>query len=264
VARRVTAGVGGAIFPRFARHSDLSRGTTMHSRQTTLPPAADDTTPRPLLQRVSETFLAPTRLVPELRGGTRWLDVLVISTVIAILSVYLLPQEFFVEQMSDAVTRRGDPVEITSTPAEVARWGRYLGMLTALVAHPLFALALAGLLTLLFGVLARGSLTFPVSLAMASHAFLIPALGSLLLVPLQRLTGNADATFTPGALISGDSFLFHALSGFDLFTVWMLVVLAVWVGGLEPRIGRVRAAAVLLGLYLLLQVVTGFLTYGTA
>ncbi|CAN5813397.1 hypothetical protein BH23GEM6_BH23GEM6_17900 [soil metagenome] len=216
--------------------------------------------PRPLTHRITATFIAPRRLLADFRAGTRWLDVLVISTAVAILSVYLLPEAFFVEQMRDAVTRRGDPVDITSSPAEIARWGRYLGMLTALVSHPLFALGLAGLLTLLFTVLGGATTSFHDHLSLTSHAFLIPAVGSLLALPLQYLTGNATAQFSPALfLTSTDSLPLLVISGLDLFTVWMLVVIAIWLGGLNENLSTIRAAAVLLGLYLTLNVITAAL-----
>jgi hypothetical protein len=215
---------------------------------------------RPLSERIIATFVAPRRLLPDFRGGTRWLDVLVISTAIAVLSVYLLPESFFVEQMRDAVTRRGEPVDITSSPAEIARWGRYLGMLTALISHPLFALALAGVLTLLFTVLGRAQTDFRDHLSITSHAFLIPALGSLLAIPLQLLTGNPEARFTPALFLPDPSSVpLLVVSGLDLFTIWMLVVIAIWVGELNSRIGAGRVAAILLGLYLVLNVITAVL-----
>ncbi len=215
---------------------------------------------RPLPERIIATFAAPRRLLPDFREGTRWLDVLIIATVIAILSVYLLPESFFVEQMRDAVTRRGEPVDITSPPAEIARWGRYLGMLTALVSHPLFALALAGLLTLVVTILGGGDTDFRDHLSISSHAFLIPSLGALLAIPLQMVTGNPEARFTPGLLL-GDSpsFLAVFLQGLDAFSIWMLVVVALWVGELNPRIGFARMAAILLGMYLVLNAATAAL-----
>jgi len=217
-------------------------------------------TTRPLIHRMVATFVAPRRLLPDFRDGTRWLDVLIVSTAVAILSVYLLPESFFVEQMQDAVTRRGQPVDITSSPAEIARWGRYLGMLTALASHPLFALGLAGVLTLLFTIVGSATTSFRDHLSLTSHAFLIPALGSLLAVPLQHLTGDPAAQFNPGLFMpSPDSLPLLVISGLDLFTIWMLVVIAIWLGGLNRHLGAARAAAVLLGLYLALNVITAAL-----
>lgn len=189
------------------------------------------------------------------------MDVLVISTCIAILSVQLLPQEFFVEQMSDAVSRRGQPVDIDSPPEVVARWGRYLGMLTALATHPLFALALAGVLSLVFTVLAGGRATFRDHLAASSHAFLVPALGMLLVLPLQRLTGDPDAWFTPALLLRpSDSLAFHLAEGIDLFSLWMLGLAGYWAGSLNPKVGGARGAVILIVLYLALDLATVLLT----
>lgn len=223
-----------------------------------MPPRTDAV--RPLADRIMATFVAPRRLVPDFREGTRWLDVLVVSTVVAVISVYLLPEAFFVEQMRDAVSRRGEPVEITSSPGEIARWGRYLGMLTALVSHPLFAIGLAGLITLLFTILAGARTGFRDHLSLTSHAFLIPALGTLLTLPLRYITGRSDAQFTPGLFLPDSGSLgLLILNGVDLFSIWMLLVIALWVGELNPRIGTGRGAATLLGVYLVLNLITALL-----
>jgi hypothetical protein len=215
---------------------------------------------RPLPERIVATYTAPRRLLPDFREGTRWLDVLIISTAIALLSVYLLPESFFVEQMRDAVTRRGDPVDITSSPAEIARWGRYLGMLTALVSHPLFALALAGVLSLIVTIMGDGVTGFRDHLSISSHAFLIPALGALLAIPLQWITGDPEARFTTALFLPDSASLpLLVLNGLDAFSVWMLVVIGIWVGELNPRIGAARMIGILLGVYLILNVITAML-----
>jgi hypothetical protein len=220
----------------------------------------DPATVRPLGERIRYTFTAPARIADDFRRDTRWLDVLVISTAVAILSVYLLPQEFFLEQMEDAVDRRGRPVEITSSPAEIARWGRYLGMLTALVSHPLFALALAGILTLLFTVLAGGTTSFRQHLAITSHAFLVTALGALLAPLLHAATGDPAARFSPGLLLpQADTFPVLFLDGLDLFSLWMLCLAGYWAGHLAPRVGPARGIAALVGLYLALNALTAAL-----
>jgi hypothetical protein len=229
------------------------------------PMATHSETTRPLLRRMADTFLAPAAMLDDFRRGAPWGDVLVVSTAVAILSVYFLPEQFFVEQMSDAVNRRGQPVDITSPPGEIARWGRYLGMLTALVSHPLFALALAAVVTLVFTVLAGATTQYRDHLSMTSHAFLIPALGSLLAIPLQYLTGNPDAQFNPGLILPpATSLPLIVIAGLDLFTIWMLTLISFWVGNLNPRIGFGRSAAVLLGLYLIVNIVTGALVSSQA
>jgi hypothetical protein len=216
--------------------------------------------PEPLTRRIVATLIAPRSLVPAFRAGTPWVDALIVSTAVAMLAVYFLPEGFFVEQMSDAVNRRGDPVDITSTPAEIARWGRYLGMLTALATYPLFAIGLAGLLSLVVRMLGDQGTTFRDHLALASHAFLILALGSLLAIVLQRITGDPDAFFTPALFLpDSESLPVRILAGIDLFTVWMLSVVSIWLGALNPRHGATRFALILLGLYLALNVATALL-----
>jgi ascorbate-specific PTS system EIIC-type component UlaA len=163
--------------------------------------------------------------------------------------------------MSDAVNRRGQPVDITSHSCR----DRALGSLPwhahgPGLTYPLFALALAGLLSLAVRTLGDQGTTFRDHLALASHAFLILALGSLLAIVLQRITGDPDAFFTPALFLPDSASLpVRILAGIDLFTVWMLSVVSIWLGALNPGHGATRFALILLGLYLALNVATALL-----
>src|SRR5690606_32464700 len=122
-----------------------------------------------LASRVRDTFIAPGRLARELRHAAPWIDVLLLSTAVAALSVLAVPDEIFVEQMQEAVTRRGEPVEITSGPADIARWGRAIAMLSTIATHPIVIFTIAGLLTLLFGVLGKGTARLREYLSLTAH-----------------------------------------------------------------------------------------------
>lgn len=210
-----------------------------------------------LADRISDTFTAPRALAATLREHPRWIDVLLISTAVAVLAAAFLPPEIFLEASREAVTRRGAPVEITSPPGEVVRWGRYLAMLSAILGHPLIAFGLAGLLTLVFTILPGGRATFVEHLALTSHALLVLALGTVVGVAAQRLTGNPDAYPSLAMLVPflhPESGLRRTLELVSPFTVWMLIVLAIGVDALDPRRSLAAALALLLGGYLALAV----------
>jgi hypothetical protein len=218
----------------------------------------------PLLDRVRDTFIAPGRLAAGLGEGP-WLDVLLIGTAVAIVSVIAMPDDVFIEQMRDAVTRRGQPVQITSPPEVVARWGRWLAMLGTLATHPAIAFILAGVLTLVFSVLGGGRGSYRAYLALAAHALLIPALGTLLLL-LARLVapdliGVATLTPTTVSAPGQDRLLTATLARLDPFLIWMMLVLAIGVRSLDGRRSLARASVILLGGYLLTVLASAYLLH---
>lgn len=209
-----------------------------------------------------ETFVAPRRLVSHLRevDPAPWLDVLLLTTVVTILAAAMQPGEVFLEQMQDPVNRRGQPVEITSPPSEVVRYGRYLAAMSAAVGHPMIALGLAGTLTLLFGLLGRGEVPFTRYLSLVSHGLLIPAAG-VILVLFGRLALESPLETNLAALapnVGASPGVREILRGIDVFHVWMLLVLAAGVSVLDRR-SELATAAVLLGVYLAANLATAAL-----
>ena len=215
----------------------------------------EETPAEPLRERIRATFLAPRQLWSRLEGATPWLDVLYISTIVAVLSVLAVPEEVFIEPMREAVTRRGEPVEITSPPAEIVRWGRALAMLATLATHPMIAFMLAGFLTVVFSVLGGGRGTYREYLSLSCHALLIPALGTILAIVARLIMGLAGSDpfelfdLEPRGLLSATAL------AIDPFVVWMLVVLGIATAQVDGRRQPWRAVLVLVGAYLVLLLV---------
>jgi hypothetical protein len=208
--------------------------------------------PAPLSRRVLQTFAAPAELFRGFRDHAPWVGPLAISVVVGMLVVLAVPDQAFVEATEGAVNRRGRPVEITSDPGTIARYGRMMGMLVTVVRQPLAAFALAGALTLVFTVLLRGRVRFLQYLAVTTHAFLITALGSLLAAGVAAFRGTEPEGITPALLpgIPAGTFLHRLLAGLDPFTLWALLFAALGVSILDRSRSWGSAAAILLGTYL--------------
>jgi hypothetical protein len=204
-----------------------------------------------LARRVRDTFVAPRRLCSALRDDPRWVDVLLLATAAAALAWALQPADVFLEQMRHPVSRMGEPVEVTSAPAAIVRYGRYMAVLSAVVGHPMVAFALAGVLTLVFSVLGRGGASFRQYLAVVAHGLLIPAAGTLVVLGAAALAGRtAPFASALGFTTDAGSMAVRSLAWLDPFVLWMLLVLAVGVEQLDGRRSWGSAAAVLLVLYL--------------
>jgi hypothetical protein len=210
------------------------------------------TPPRPFLDRVRDTFVAPRRLCAGLRDDPRWADALLLATAVAVIAWALQPAEVFLEQMRNPVSRMGEPVTVTSSPAEIVRYGRYMAMLSSAVGHPIVAFALAGVLTLAFSILGGGAATFRQYLAVVSHALLIPAAGTLVVLAVAALGGGPPMPLSSllGASVASGSLALRSLAWLDPFVLWMVLVLAVGAEQLDGRRSWGSAAAVLVGLYL--------------
>jgi hypothetical protein len=222
----------------------------------------ESTTADKLWPRIRDTFVAPGRLARQLRVDAPWIDVLLISTAIAVVSVLGMPDEVFIESMREAVTRRGEPVEITSPPEEVARWGRAIAMLATLATHPMIAFTLAGILTLVFSIAGGGRGTYREYLSLASHALLIPALGTLVALVIRLATGFAFEGGPIGAFLRPDdagSMALAVIAALDPFILWMMVAVGVGVHEIEERRSRARYVIVLLAAYLLLVLASTYL-----
>ena len=221
------------------------------------PPAA-----RTLSHRIADTFAAPRRLFGRFDEDTPWFDVLAISTLAAVAAATLLPDEVFLAQVENPTDRLGRPVEVTSSPATVVHYGRYMAMLSAVAGHPILAFGLAGVLVLIFTVLGGGGASYRVYLSVASHSLLIPALGTLIIIgatALMKTPLSADlAMLAPGL---PDGHLAHRLlAGINPFIVWMLLVLGIGVSKVDGRRSWIGASAVLLLLYFLLDLSTALFT----
>ena len=212
-------------------------------------------TPLSLGKRIAATFTAPARLAGSLRERPRWIDVLLISTLVAVAAAAMIPEEVFLTAAEEAVNRRGAPVEITSPPAEIVRWGRYMAMLNALVGHPLVAFGLAGVLSILFTVLSGGRNSFTEHLALTSHALLIVALGTLVSMVLGLATGATVGDASLGALLPAvdpETAAGEVLALINPFTLWMLYVVGVGVSVLDAARSRRTTLGILLGGYAVL------------
>ena len=131
-----------------------------------------------------ETFIAPRRLFATFRDQAPWLGALIVVTLVAVVATSAIPDQAFVEQTRGATDRLGRPVTVTSDAATIGHWGRLLAAFSALVFQPMLAFGLAGVLTLIFMRSAQ-RVHYPQYLAVTVHAMLIPALGTLLVLPFR-------------------------------------------------------------------------------
>jgi hypothetical protein len=206
----------------------------------------------PLPRRIVDTFVAPGRLFEHLRERSPWIGPLVIAMAVGLTVVLLIPNELFVEQAREATRRaaeRGGPMP---APEQLAAFARIGGAAAVTISTPIMAFVLAGILTLLFSVLGVGSAGYVQYLTVTTHAMLISAMGGLITLPVQVLSGDLQARlslalFAP--FLDGDSLVYRVLQGLEVFTIWALVVVALGVTVVNRRFSWPAATGILVGFY---------------
>jgi hypothetical protein len=213
-------------------------------------------------RRVMDTFFSPIMLFRRFGARPPWVDVMLLSVVLAVGAMALIPGEVWVSTMEEAMRQSGQEVPPNMDPASMARMQQVIGMVGGAVFSWVFLAIQAGVMVLLFSVMLGGSATFRQYVGVVAHASLIGAVGSLAALPITLQTGVMSTGITLGALAGGmdpDSFVYQFLNAWNVFLVWQLVVTGLGASVLNRRIGAGTAVGVLLGLYAVVAVIIAVL-----
>jgi hypothetical protein len=211
----------------------------------------------PLHRRILDTFVSPGRMFADFGENPPWAGAMAVAVVLAAAAVLLIPEQIFIEQMENAMSRRGEPVSIDSDPATIAKFGRIMGAIGALVVQPVVTFGIAGALTLVFSLILGGQASYRQHLAVVAHALLITTAGALLALGLGTAFGqsvNFSLALAVPFLDEG-SYLYRVLEGIDVFTLWMVSVMALGVSAVDDRRSWASAAGILLGVFLAIRLI---------
>jgi hypothetical protein len=221
-------------------------------------PAAQEPHAGSLPKRVVDTFFSPVALFGRFGARPPWLDVMILSVALGVLSFVLIPREVWTATMEEAMRQRGQEVPANMDPEQMAGMQRTLGLIFGGVVVPwIFLVVQAGAMVLLFSVILGGGATFRQYLSVAAHASLISAMGALAALPVILQKGVMQG-ITLGALAGGmdpDGFVYRFLNAWNVFLVWQFVVLGLGAAALNRRIGAGTAVGALLGLYAVVAVI---------
>jgi hypothetical protein len=141
----------------------------------------------------------------------------------------------------------------------------YFAAAQFLIALPVVAVALSGILFAIFTAAMGGTATFKQNLAVVAHAGPISILSTLFTVPLNYSRGTMSSATNLGVLLPmlpEQSFLAHFLGVIDLFLVWQLVVLSIGLAVLYRRRTQPIATALLV-VYAVIALIIAFVRGGT-
>lgn len=220
-----------------------------------LPPTDDPGDPPSFPVRVWQTFTAPGRLFETFRAYAPWVAAVLLTTALGALVLALVPRELMIEQIREALRKNPAASAQMPDPAKMADMGKTMGLVGAVIGPFISAFVLAGVLTLIFGMLMHGGATYRQHLGVVAHVLLIPALGALLTLPLQIAKGDLQlqlslALLTP--FLDAGSFAFRLLNGLNIFALWAIVVAGLGMHKINRRISWTTATLILLAVYVVL------------
>lgn len=196
--------------------------------------------------RVMNVFVAPGELMAGLKDRPAWIGALALGAGLTVLSALLLPAEVFEATMRAAMLESGGDVpEGIENAANLFRYG---GAAAGFVFWWVISAAMAGLITLIFRFILGDQGTYRQYLAVLAHAFLIAAVGTLVVIPLRISAQDAQLMLSVGTLLPflEDGYLARAFGFLDLFGLWAWVVVGIGVAALEPKRNLVGAIAIVM------------------
>jgi len=196
-----------------------------------------------------------------------WLPLIVVILVSIAVTAYTVPNIVMPEQaklIREAVMERGGTAEQAEQAIRMSgAFGLPMGIVSAALGTFIFVLVAAGILHLLTRAIG-GKGTFRHSRAVFSYALLVSALASLIKLPLiiarKTLFVETGPTLFFRNLEPSDR-LYRFLSGFDIFTLWLVAILVVGYA-VAYRLPARKAAIVVVGLWLLFTCLMPFLPGG--
>jgi len=221
------------------------------------------------MERVADAYVAPTRVFEDIRRSASWWLPFLLGIVVSIFFVYSVDRQIGFQQVAQANINRnaqqqqrfdampaGQREQAMHTVATVTRVISYSYPLVTLI----FALIAAGILMVSFNFGLGGKGTFQQYFAVWFYAGL-PYLIKYILAAIAIFAGASAQQFDMrnpvgtniGWYLSSDvsQWVRTLLSSFDLFTIWVLVLLVLGCATVA-RVKRSSAAFVVVGWWLLI------------
>lgn len=210
--------------------------------------------------RLLNVFLSPGRLMDQLAEEPRWLGVLLLTTAISAATAALIPADLIYETIRQQLIEQGVSVaDFGEQQRNFLRYGRIPG---TVVATLVLQFGIAGLYSLIFAFVLGDDGRFTQYLAAVSHAWFIPVLIGVFLLPLTIQTQNLELRLTVDVFIAGflePGFARNVAKLLDLTVIWSILVIAQGAHAIDRRRSFASAAAVMLTVFFLYAGALGLL-----
>jgi|SRR5271169_1139412 len=199
--------------------------------------------------RIMGVFFSPKATFEDIARKPSWLLPVVISTILGIVSTIVLNQRMnWREYISQQIEKSPRAAQLSAEQKErqteiSSKVTTYIVYVAGVVGSVLFAVIVGGVLMLAYNLLAGAGASFSQSLAIAAHALVVGIISTpiFLLVLLLRPKGTIDpenpvatnlAAFLPE---ESAKWLITLCKSIDIFTIWMLILLAIGFVAVNPK-----------------------------
>lgn len=209
-------------------------------------------------RRVLDVFLSPGRLTEALAREPAWGAAIALGIVLVLSQTLLIPVEVWETLMREQMLARGQDPAGFQGGANIVR---VFGLVGGTIGYVLMTMLFVGIVTFVFAFVMGDEGRFKQYLALVAHAFLIPGLIGLALVPLRIAQADPRLTLNLG------TFLFFVPEGYflrfvtllDLSTLWAWLVVAQGAHAVDPRRRFGTAAAVLIAIFVVVMALLALL-----
>ncbi len=220
-------------------------------------------------QRWFGIYFSPTETFESIDRKPDWVVPLLLLSVISALTFILVFPAVRESQIQAIMDRQGISYEEAAAMMERAgAFLKYVTPVTTFVGVWLVAFLVSGIFFLVNSYVLGGTSSFKKVLSVYSYtAFAIGVVSAVVRVPLIMAKGTFQVQTSLAAFLSEDqskTALYRLLAKFDLFTIWMVILLIIGFGVIYrfPRSKSAASVLTLWGIYIVLSVVLGGLFRG--
>ncbi len=199
--------------------------------------------------RIIGVLFSPKATFEDIARKPSWLLPVLISTVLGIASTVVLNQrmdwrDYITQQIEKSPRAANMPAEQKEKQAEIsAKVTVYIVYLAGAIGSACFAVIVGAVMMLAYNLLAGAGASFSQSLGIAAHSLVVGIVSTpiFLLVLLLRPKGTIDpenpvatnlAAFLPE---ESAKWLLTLCKSIDVFTIWILVLIAIGFAALNPK-----------------------------
>ena len=175
-----------------------------------------------LPRRVIGIYTAPRAVFESLRETPRALGAFVILSVVALCATIPITGIIIQDQIAKLEAKPN------MTPEAIAKATGVMKAsvpITAVAGNIVIVLVLAAIYLFLANIILGGSTNYKRMVAGVAHVSLIGIVSSIVRVPLIIAKGTSEVTLSPAIFLPEEqhkTFMYHLLSQWDIFAIWML------------------------------------------
>ncbi len=211
----------------------------------------DGAEPRPLpslAPRLIQVLVSPGKLMASLKEEPRWVGALVLGAALVAAATALIPADIWSEAFRQTMLEAGGEMPVMPEGFDMGQLQRVLAPIGGVIFWCIFVFFISAVSMVIFAFLLGDEGTFRQYLSVTSHAFLISALGGVLVLPLRILQRDLQATLNLGlfAPFLESGYLLNFLTTLDIFGLWSYVIIGLGIHTMDRRRSWAGAAGVML------------------